>query len=39
MLIPVNWANWVCTYSFSDDPEPMITTMGVNVSTWGGDYV
>lgn len=39
MIIPVNWANWIMRYSFEGDAEPMITTMGVNVSTWGGDYV
>lgn len=39
MIIPVNWANWICQYSFVGDAEPMITTMGVNVSTWGGEYV
>lgn len=38
MIIPVNWANWIMRYQFEGDAEPMITTMGVNVSTWGGDY-
>lgn len=38
MIIPVNWANWITQYTFVGDAEPMITTMGVNVSTWGGDY-
>jgi hypothetical protein len=38
MIIPVNWANWIVQYNFEGDAEPMITTMGVNVSTWGGDY-
>lgn len=38
MIIPVNWANWITQYTFEGDAEPMITTMGVNVSTWGGDY-
>jgi len=39
MIIPVNWANWIMRYQFEGDAEPMITTMGVNVSTWGGDFV
>jgi hypothetical protein len=38
MIIPVNWANWIMRYQFEGDAEPMITTMGVNVSTWGGAY-
>lgn len=38
MIIPVNWANWIASYSFVGDSEPMITTMGVKVSTWGGAY-
>jgi hypothetical protein len=38
MIIPVNWANWITQYTFTGDSEPMITTCGVNVSTWGGDY-
>jgi len=38
MLIPVNWANWIMRYQFEGDAEAMITTMGVNVSSWGGDY-
>lgn len=38
MIIPVGYGNWITEYHISGDSEAMITTMGVDVSTWGGDY-
>lgn len=38
MIIPVGWALWVQSYYVVGDSEEMICTMGVKVSTWGGDY-
>lgn len=36
MFIPTGFANFVCTYNFEGDPEPMITGLGIDVSDWGG---
>lgn len=38
MIIPVGSANWITEYHFTGDAEAMITTCGLRVSTWGGDY-